>query len=124
MTAEPTRHSGRRVLLVEDEVMVAMYIEDILGDLGCSVIGVAINLEQGLALAHSANFDFAVLDINLGGQMSFPVADLLRQRNIRFLFISGYTSDALVEEYRNEVRLQKPIRIPDLTDAIARLQLG
>jgi CheY-like chemotaxis protein len=111
-----------RVLLVEDEVMVAIYIEDVLADLGCDVVGVATNLVQGLALARARDVEFAVLDINLGGDMSFPVADVLRERKIPFLFVSGYTSAGLVEEYRNEVRLRKPFRTPELASAIERLR--
>jgi CheY-like chemotaxis protein len=114
--------SLRRVLLVEDEVMVAMYVEDVLTELGCSVVGLGTNLNQALAHAQSAEFDFAVLDINLGGELSFPVADILRQRKIPFLFISGYTSAGIADEYRNELRLRKPFRTAELARAISRLQ--
>jgi DNA-binding response OmpR family regulator len=114
--------SGLRVLLVEDEVMVAMYIEDILGDLGCQVVCAATNLDQALALARARVVDFAVLDINLGGNMSFPVADVLRERKIPFLFVSGYSSAGLLDGYRNEVRLRKPFRVHELANAIERLR--
>jgi CheY-like chemotaxis protein len=114
--------SGLRVLLVEDEVMVAMYIEDVLGDLGCRVVCAATNLDQALTLARARAVDFAVLDINLGGDMSFPVADVLRERKIPFLFVSGYSSAGLLDEYRNEVRLRKPFRVHELANAIERLR--
>jgi CheY-like chemotaxis protein len=111
----------RRALLVEDEVLVAMYVEDALSELGYAVAAVASNLAEALALARDDQFDFAVLDINLNGEKSFPVAELLRKRQIPFLFVSGYTSGGLAEEYRNEVRLRKPFRSSDLAKAIARL---
>jgi CheY-like chemotaxis protein len=111
-----------RVLLVEDEVMVAMYIEDILGDLGCQVVCAATSLERAVTLARTGEVDFAVLDINLGGDMSFPVADILRERKIPFLFVSGYTAAALSDEYRDAVRLQKPFRTHDLAKAIERIR--
>ena len=117
-----TAASLRRALLVEDEVLVAMYVEDALTDLGYTVAAVATNLAQALVIARDGLFDFAVLDINLGGEKSFPVAELLRSRQIPFLFVSGYASGGITEEYRNEIRLRKPFRTPDLAKAIVRLQ--
>ena len=116
-----TSRSARRALIVEDEVMVAMYVEDVLTDLGCSVIGIATSLAQALDIAREAAFDFAVLDINLAGDTSFPVADVLRGRRIPFLFVSGYTSGGVAEAYRNEPRLRKPFRAPDLARAIEEI---
>lgn len=101
--------------------MVAMHIEDVLTDLGYDVVGLATNLEEALKLARVHEVDLAVLDINLGGELSFPVADVLRERKIPFLFVSGYTSGGFSETYRNDVRLRKPFRAPDLARAIARL---
>src|SRR3954469_6352728 len=95
----------RRVLVVEDEMMVAMYVEDLLTDLGFEVAAVATGLEQALPLARNGEFDFAVLDINLAGQLSFPVADELRKRGIPFLFASGYGSKGLNDDYRSAVRI-------------------
>jgi CheY-like chemotaxis protein len=110
-----------RVLVVEDEVIVAMLVEDVLSELGYQVIGIATNLNQALAFARDRVFDLAVLDINLAGEMSFPVADILRERRIPFLFVSGYTSGGLTEEYRSEPRLRKPFRTPDFAKAIKQL---
>src|SRR4028118_330858 len=98
----------RRALIVEDEIMVAMYVEDLLTELGFEVAGLATSLDQALPLAKAGEFDFAVLDINLAGQVSFPVADALRERGIPFLFASGYSSKGLSEAYRGAVRIQKP----------------
>jgi DNA-binding response OmpR family regulator len=114
----------RRALVVEDEVMVAMYVEDLLTELGFEVIGIATGLDQAIPLAREAEFDFAVLDINLAGEMSFPVADVLRERGIPFLFASGYGSKGLIDDYRTATRIQKPFRSSDLAKAIERISLS
>jgi DNA-binding response OmpR family regulator len=111
----------RRALLVEDEIMVAMYVEDLLTELGFEVAGMATNLNQALPLAREGAFDFAVLDINLAGQLSLPVADVLRERGIPFLFASGYGSKGVREEYRNAIRIQKPFVSRDLAQAIEKI---
>lgn len=110
----------RRALVVEDEILVAMYVEDLLIDLGFEVVAVATELEQALPLARDTAFDLAVLDINLNGKLSFPVAEVLRQRRIPFLFASGYGSRGLIEGYADAVRIQKPFRSRDLALAIER----
>ena len=111
----------RRALVVEDEMMVAMYIEDLLSDLGFEVACIATGLEQALPLARDAEFDFAVLDINLAGQLSFPVADELLRRGIPFLFASGYGSNVSRDRHPDAVRIQKPFRQRELASAIARI---
>jgi CheY-like chemotaxis protein len=84
---------GRRVLLVEDEAMIAMLIEDMLEDLGHSLAAVATRLEEALALARSEALDLAILDLSLGGTLTYPVADVLRERRVPFIFATGYGSD-------------------------------
>ena len=111
----------RRALVVEDEIMVAMYVEDLLTELGYEVAEIATNLDQALPLAREGEFDFAVLDINLAGQLSFPAAEVLRERGIPFLFASGYGSRGVQEDYRTAVRIQKPFRGEELAEAIRRL---
>ena len=113
----------RRALVVEDEIMVAMYVEDLLTELGFEVAGIATNLDQALPLARDGDFDFAVLDINLAGQLSFPAADVLRDRGIPFLFASGYASKGVNEDYRSAVRIQKPFLGRDLAQAIGKLEV-
>src|SRR5215211_8796604 len=110
-----------RALVVEDEVMVAMYVEELLADLGYDTVAVATGLDQALPLARDGAFDFAVLDINLAGRLSFPIADVLRERGIPFLFASGYGSKGVSDDYRNAVRLQKPFARRDLAQAISKL---
>lgn len=114
----------RRALVVDDEIMVAMYVEDLLTELGFEVASIATTLAQALPLAREGCFDFAVLDINLAGELSFPAADVLRERGIPFLFASGYGSKGVCERYRGAVRLQKPFLGRDLARAIARIDPG
>jgi CheY-like chemotaxis protein len=110
---------GRRVLVVEDEAMVAMLVEDMLTELGHSVVGPAMRLDQALPLAREAEFDFAILDVNLGGQLSFPVAEVLRARGIPFIFATGYGRNGVEEAYRDTITLMKPFERSDVQRAFA-----
>ena len=107
-----------RILIVEDEMLVAMNIEDMLLELGHEVAGLASRLTPALALAGEAEIDAAVLDVNLAGEQSFPVADLLDRRGVPFLFATGYGLGGIEERYRGRVVLQKPFRLADLGAAI------
>lgn len=112
---------NRRVLVVEDESLVAMLIEDMLLDLGAEV-EVAMRLAEALRLAWEGSYDMAVLDVNLGdGQRSDAVADALRSRGIPFLFATGYGERGLAERHRGTPTLQKPYRLADLSLTISRL---
>jgi CheY-like chemotaxis protein len=114
--------SGRRVLVIEDEMMVAMLLKDILADLGFTVVGSAARVEQALALIETAGaLDAAVLDINLNGQLSYPVADALVARRVPFLFATGYGQDSVINGYQSFSLLQKPFRLSELADALAKL---
>lgn len=95
------------ILIAEDEMLVAMMLEDRLESEGYTVIK-ASHLARGLAMAESEQIDVAMLDINLGGQASFPIATVLRRRAIPFLFSSGYGQDGLPAEWGGEKVLQKP----------------
>ena len=115
--------SAGRALVVEDEILVAMYIEDLLTDLGFEVVALGTDLDQAMPVAREGAFDFAVLDVNLNGRASFPIAEVLRERQIPFLFASGYGSKGLLDRWRDAVRIQKPFRGEDLAAAI-RLATG
>lgn len=117
----PAQLAGLRVLVVEDEMMVSMLIEDMLGDLGCQVVGPAARLEEALALAQTADLDCAVLDVNLGGESTFPVADLLREKGAPFAFATGYGDAGLREIDRASPVLQKPFREIDLRRVLESL---
>jgi len=109
----------RRILVVEDEVMIAMLMEDMLTDLGYEVVGPATRLDEALRLADSADLDMAVLDVNLNGQRSTPIADLLSNRGVPFVFATGYGSTGVEESYGTRHILKKPFSPEDLETAIA-----
>jgi CheY-like chemotaxis protein len=113
---------GLRVLVVEDEMMVSMLIEDMLAELGCEVVGPASRLDEALAIAKEAELDCAVLDVNLGGQPIFPLADLLRERGRPFAFATGYGDAGLREVDRGSPVLQKPFREGDLARVLGELR--
>lgn len=110
-----------RILVVEDEMLVAMNIEDMLHELGHFVVGIAARLGPALALAGEADLDAAMLDVNLAGERSFPVADLLAARGIPFLFATGYGRRGIEERFSDAPVLQKPFRAADLSAALRTL---
>jgi CheY-like chemotaxis protein len=114
--------AGLRVLVVEDEMMVSMLIEDMLSDLGCVVVGPAARLDEAMELARASEFDCAVLDVNLGGQPIFPLADLLRERGRPFAFATGYGDAGLRDADRGTPVLQKPFREGDLARVLGELR--
>jgi CheY-like chemotaxis protein len=110
-----------RILVVEDEMLVAMNIEDMLLELGHEVAGLAGRLGPALALAGESRFDAAMLDVNLAGEPSFPVADLLAERGIPFLFATGYGRKGIEERFHDRPILQKPFRASELAAALEGL---
>jgi CheY-like chemotaxis protein len=110
--------ADRRVLLVEDEMMVSMMLEDMLVELGCTVLGPVSDLKGALALAREAELDVAVLDVNLDGDATYPVADALAARGVPYVFATGYGSDGLVEAYRLVPTLEKPFQQRELASAL------
>jgi DNA-binding response OmpR family regulator len=105
---------GIRVLVVEDEFLIATLIEDMLVSAGCMVAGPIPRLSEALDAVDRGTFDAAVLDINLGGDRVYPVADALSRRNVPFVFVTGYSSGALPSEYDERPRLCKPFKMADL----------
>jgi CheY-like chemotaxis protein len=114
-------HAGLRVLVVEDEPVVAMCLEDMLGALGCVPVGPAARLAEGLALAEQEQLDAAILDINLAGERSTAIAELLRRRGVPFAFASGY--GAAPEGFETLPLIPKPYREADI-DAALRALVG
>lgn len=116
-----TNSPARRVLVVEDEMMVAMLMEDMLADIGHQVVGVAQNLAVALQMAQERDFDIAILDINLAGERSFPVAQLLAERGVPFMFATGYGAMGLDDAFKDAFTLKKPFQIEDLATAVDKL---
>jgi CheY-like chemotaxis protein len=113
--------SGQRMLVIEDEMMVLMLLEDILTDLGCQSVSVAATVKQALALVGSRPFDIAVLDVNLNGEKSFPIADALGALDVPYIFATGYGIDALGADYRDRPLLSKPYSYADVENILIRL---
>jgi DNA-binding response OmpR family regulator len=107
-----------RILVVEDEMTIALLMEDMLTDMGHQVAGLAMRLPQALALAETVEADLAILDVNLDGRMSFPVADVLRRRGVPFIFATGYGSAGIDAPYQGEKVIKKPFLADDLAVAI------
>jgi CheY-like chemotaxis protein len=96
--------------VVEDELFVAMLVEDLLGDLGCHVVGPAATSRDAVAAVEREAFDFALLDVNLGaGETSFPAADALKARGVPFAFVTGYGDQGVRPDLRDAPILSKPI---------------
>jgi CheY-like chemotaxis protein len=119
--SEPAVSRASCVLVVEDEMLVAMMLEGMLKDIGYHVIKAA-RVAKATGLAASEAIDVAILDVNLAGQTSYPVADELRRRGIPFVFASGYSPGSLRADYRDSPILRKPYTIEEvqrlLTDAL------
>ncbi|MGZ8286215.1 MAG: response regulator [Allosphingosinicella sp.] len=112
--------SGRRVLVVEDEMMVLLNIESALADLGCAV-SVAATVDEALLLLESESFDIAMLDVNLGGEPSYGVADALVLRSISFVFSTGYGEHGIEARFGDRPVLRKPYSDDQLGAALAGL---
>lgn len=112
---------GKKVLVVEDEALITMLFEDILSDLGCEIVGPALNIRQARELAEVADIDLAVLDVNLNGEPSFPVASLLQARGVPVVFSSGYGSTGLPAEWQGHPTLPKPFTSDEVGSCLSRV---
>jgi CheY-like chemotaxis protein len=110
--------SGVKVLLVEDEGGVALMLEDMLSHLGCEIVASVARLAEACEVARTVAFDFALLDVNLAGQLVFPVAEILRQRNIPFTFSTGYGQSGIPREFGTYPVLSKPYSIKQLAQVV------
>jgi len=109
---------ARRILIVEDESMIAMMVEDFLHESGWEVAGWAGATERALAMAQDLEIDAALLDVNLSGQDTFAVADVLSGRQIPFVFATGYGADGVAERFRGVPTLTKPFQRNELDRAL------
>lgn len=119
MTDAPLK--DRRVFLVDDESMVLMLVEDMLFELGAASVETAMGIEEATRAAETAEVDVAVLDVNLSGHASYPVAERLRARGIPFLFATGYGSPGHERAWTGTVTVAKPFATQDLAKALVRV---
>ncbi len=112
---------GLRVLVVEDSPVVAPYVHDLLTDLGCMVIGPAINMASARELAQEEQFDVAVVDLHIRGDKIFPILDMLEARGVPFLITSGYADWTMPDKWQDRLRLAKPYTIDMLESALEEL---
>jgi CheY-like chemotaxis protein len=111
--------NGKRVLVVEDELMIRMLLEDMLGELGYTIAAEAARLDEALDAAKNGQFDLAILDVNLNGQTIVPVAEALAARGTPFVFATGYGERGLPDAYRDRPTLKKPFQMDGLSKTIA-----
>lgn len=107
-----------RILLVEDEAIIAMTAEDMLADIGCTVVETATTLSDALRMAEGDGFDIALLDVNLAGEDSGPVADRLKALGKPFLFTTGYGSSGMNTTHVDVPVVMKPYQISQLEEGI------
>jgi|SRR6266436_2495569 len=115
-----SRLRGLRLLVVEDIFLIAESLSALLRDYGCDVIGPVAHLERGLDLAREGRLDGAILDVDLHGKLSFPIADALNQRAIPYFFVTGYSEDIFPAKYQDMPHLGKPFKAADLEQMLLR----
>jgi CheY-like chemotaxis protein len=121
MASLASPESRCRILIVEDDVMIRMLLEDMLVDLGYVVASSVGRIDEAIAIARDGDFDIAVLDVNVGGELVYPVAEVLAARGVPFAFSTGYGERGMPEAYRDRPTLQKPFQLDGLEQALTRL---
>jgi CheY-like chemotaxis protein len=101
---------GRSILIVEDEMLLAMDIEELVRAAGCSVIGPVGTVPDAMRQLRETRLDGAILDVNISGEMVFPIADALHEAGVPFMIVTGYTREHVPERHRYRPFLQKPYR--------------
>jgi CheY-like chemotaxis protein len=112
--------AGRRVLVIEDEMLILMMIEDMLADLGCESVAVASKIGPAISLIEGQDFDTAMLDMNLNGIESYPVADALSARDVPYFFSTGNSLIDMKDGYRDHDVLKKPFTFEQLSSMLSR----
>jgi CheY-like chemotaxis protein len=116
--------SGRRALVVEDEMLVLIMIEDMLADLGCKSVTSAATVDKALTLINAQVFDIALLDMNLNGNDSHAVAEALSARGVPFVYSTGNTGQRSRDGYSDRPVLKKPFKYDELAAILAGLKLA
>jgi two-component sensor histidine kinase/CheY-like chemotaxis protein len=101
---------ARQVLLVEDEALVGMMMRDVLTEMGLSVLGPFGTASEALSAANQQDFDCAILDVNVGGEFVYPVADVLVARDVPFIFLTGYDADGIESRFAHVPSVRKPVQ--------------
>jgi CheY-like chemotaxis protein len=114
-------NAPQRILLVEDELLIALLLQGMLEDLGWSVVGPAARVDEALAMLEAEPVDAALLDVSLNRELSYPVADALIRRGIPFAFSTGYERGRLPAAYRDNAYLQKPFEAAELGRVLSAL---
>ena len=112
--------AGNRVMIVEDEALVAMALRETLDELGFSVIGPFNRISEAMVALRNNRIDAAVLDVNLGGELIYPLADVLTADRVPFIFITGYGAEEIEPRYAHVPILQKPIEAGALKSVFVR----
>ena len=110
---------GRRILVVEDDYMIAQDVAERLEREGAEVIGPVPSVAASLRLIEKSGVDVAVLDVNLGSENSFPIAQVLRDKDIPFLFSTGYNSADIPAEWQHVAVSMKPLRVADVAKLLS-----
>jgi CheY-like chemotaxis protein len=110
--------AGLQILVVEDETLVSFLLEDMLTELGCAAVWHACGVKEALALLSERRPDAAVLDVNVGGEKVYPVAEQMETGKIPFLFATGYGRDGIPAQWRARPVIQKPFRLDGLAQAL------
>jgi CheY-like chemotaxis protein len=121
MTGPAGAAAKRRVLVVEDEMLIGMLLEDMLTVLGHEVAAIVPRLKEALAAVDRETYDMAILDVHLHGESAFPVAEALIAKGTPFVFATGYGERGLPENYRGRPVLQKPFAKDDLERVLNKL---
>jgi len=113
--------AGRRILVVEDSPVVGPITADILGSLGCEVVGPAPNIASARELVEAGEFDAALMDMHIRGERVFTLCEMLAAKDVPFVFTSGYADWQMPEKWLERPRLQKPYTIEQVEEALAAL---
>jgi CheY-like chemotaxis protein len=110
--------TGLRILLVEDEAIVAMMAEDMLDSIGCAAVVTARSIAEAMAALDTHDFDAAMLDVNLNGERSTPIADAALARGLPYIFTTGYEASGIEPDHASAIVLAKPYLLADLERAL------
>ena len=112
---------GRRILVVEDSPVVGPFTADLLGELGCEVVGPAPNMAAARELVEAGEFDAALMDIHIRGERVFPLCEMLETKDVPFVFTSGYADRNMPEKWEGRPRIQKPYTLDQIEKALSAL---